>query len=416
MGTTCHSVFFQFLPVFFISTPDSNRQLVVGSEGNEIRVFKDDAILFDLQETDAIRCLCHLGRNCFAYALTNGTVGVYVGRDRVWRIKSKNEVIALAAFDANCDGRLELVTGWSSGKVDVRCIQTGQVLFKEQLKQPVAGLLVVDYDQDGHTELIVLSISGQVRAWQSTLESDAMGAALALSSDSGRRLKVIEQQQRLAQLMRKKQQMSIELRTYESSGRFVEQQRFVDEEELRSKARPTAMNEPFGAIPTDTQLKSVLLLVLGDNQTKAGFTHSEFDLICLGALKLNLFELTYRQGCVQLCLQTTNDTIIRAAAVFAEGIFKGESLLVHPNDSDISTALTIALRPLKNLALDLHVKSLVGYAGSYHYHVFELTRHLPRFAMFAIVTESLAQPSGSAVYVLNEKIPKVNFNSLDILI
>jgi Bardet-Biedl syndrome 2 protein len=230
-------------------------------------VFQEDAILFDLQETDAIRCLCHLGRNCFAYALNNGTVGVYVGRERVWRIKSKNDVAALAAFDANGDGQAELVTGWSSGKVDVRCVQSGQVLFKEQLKQPVAGLLVADYDQDGRSELLVLTTSGQVRAWQSSVDQDG-GAGLRVPSESSKRLKVIGQQQRLALLMRKKQQMLLELRTYESSGRFAEEQRFADEEELRCKARATAMNENFGAIPADTQLKSVLLLMLGDNQSK----------------------------------------------------------------------------------------------------------------------------------------------------
>lgn len=113
------------------------------------------------------------------------------------------------------------------------------------------------------------------------------------------------------------------------------------------------------------------------------------------------------KGSVQLCLQTTNETIIRAAAVFAEGIFKGESYLVHPNDSDASTSLTIPLRPLKNLALDLHIKALVGYCGSFHYHVFELTRHLPRFSMFAIINEQVEPPTGSAVYTLNEKISKV---------
>lgn len=86
-------------------------QLITGSDGNEICVFKDDAILFDIQETDAIKCLCYLGPNYFAYALKNGTVGVYMNKERIWRIKSKKEVICIASLDVNMDGINELITG-----------------------------------------------------------------------------------------------------------------------------------------------------------------------------------------------------------------------------------------------------------------------------------------------------------------
>lgn len=245
--------------------------MIVGSEGNEIRVFKEDAILFDLQETDAIKCVCYLGRNCFAYALCNGTVGVYLNRDRLWRIKSKNEVVALVAFDANGDGQLELITGWNSGKVDARSIQTGQVIFKEQFRQRIAALLVADYDQDGRPELLVLTVNGEVRGLQNTQTVQDAGALTPKSTDgsnAGQQL-AAEQQQRLAQLMRRKHQLGLELRTYESSGRFVEEQRFAEEDELRSRARATAPGEAFGAIPARTELKSALLLFLGDDQTKA---------------------------------------------------------------------------------------------------------------------------------------------------
>ena len=229
--------------------------------------------MFDLQETDAIKCVCYLGRNCFAYALCNGTVGVYLNRDRLWRIKSKNEVVSLVAFDANGDGQLELITGWNSGKVDARSVQTGQVIFKEQFRQRIAALLVADYDQDGRSELLVVTINGEVRALQSSQAAiDAGGLAAKASDPSARQQLAAEQQQRLAQLMRRKHQLGLELRTYESSGRFVEEQRFAEEEELRAKARATAPGELFGAIPARTELKSALLLYLGDDQVKVNVT------------------------------------------------------------------------------------------------------------------------------------------------
>ena len=36
----------------------------------------------------------------------------------------------------------------------------------------------------------------------------------------------------------------------------------------------------------------------------------------------------------------------------------------------------------RDIPVDLHIKAFVGYRTSKHYHVFELTRQLPRFAMY----------------------------------
>lgn len=47
--------------------------------------------------------------------------------------------------------------------------------------------------------------------------------------------------------------------------------------------------------------------------------------------------------------------------VFAEGIFPGESYVVHPNPTTITNSLKVQLRPEKDIAVDLHVKALVGY-------------------------------------------------------
>ena len=51
----------------------------------------------------------------------------------------------------------------------------------------------------------------------------------------------------------------------------------------------------------------------------------------------------------------------------------------------MSNQISVELRPPKDIAIDLHVKALVGYRASAHFHVFELSRHLPRFAMYGFV-------------------------------
>jgi Bardet-Biedl syndrome 2 protein len=61
--------------------------LIVGSEDFEIRVFKEDNIINEQTETEAVIALAALGSNKFGYGLANGTVGIYEKLQRLWRVK-----------------------------------------------------------------------------------------------------------------------------------------------------------------------------------------------------------------------------------------------------------------------------------------------------------------------------------------
>lgn len=68
---------------------------------------------------------------------------------------------------------------------------------------------------------------------------------------------------------------------------------------------------------------------------------------------------------------------------------------------------------MQDVPVDLHIKTMVGYKGSLHYHVFELTRQLPRFSMYALCTTSVNQPQGFVKFKLNERVARVSIQIKD---
>ncbi|KAG8143924.1 hypothetical protein E2320_001066 [Naja naja] len=180
------------------------------------------------------------------YALANGT--------------SKNQAMCIDAFDINSDGVCELITGWSSGKIDARSDRTGEVIFKDNFASSVAGIVQGDYRMDGSTQLICCSVDGE-------------------------------------------------------------------------------------------------------------------------------------------------DTVIRAVLIFAEGIFENESHVIHPTPQNLSSSIKIPLSPPKDVPVELNIKALVGYKKSTQFHVFELSRQLPRFSMYSLCRpDSATRPLSFVKFTLGEKV------------
>lgn len=142
--------------------------MIVGSQDCEIQVFKKDAIIAEFTETDRVTIICPLSGQMFAYALANGTIGVYRNTERVWRIKSKNQAITMLGTNLqdNSNEEIKLLTGWSNGKLDIRVAATGEVLYKENYRCSVAGIMVADYNMDGLKELIVCTVDGDVYGYK----------------------------------------------------------------------------------------------------------------------------------------------------------------------------------------------------------------------------------------------------------
>uniref|UniRef100_A0A8D3AS26 Bardet-Biedl syndrome 2 protein homolog n=1 Tax=Scophthalmus maximus TaxID=52904 RepID=A0A8D3AS26_SCOMX len=339
--------------VLFDFTGDGKNELLVGSEDFDIRVFKEDELVSEMTENETVTSLCHMHGSRFGYALANGTVGVYDRNARYWRIKSKNHAMSIHAFDLNADGVVELITGWSNGKIDARSDRTGEVIFKDNLSSSVAGVVEGDYRLDGQTQLICTSIEGEVRGYLPA-GKDLKGNLMDSSAE----------QDLIRELSHRRQNLLLELRNYEENAKGVSE-----------------TNSGVGVIPANTQLQTALSVRPATEAQKAH---------------------------VELSISTPNETIIRAVLIFAEGIFEGESHVVHPSVQNLSGCARVPIVPPKDIPVDLHIKAFVGGKTSTQFHVFEITRQLPRFSMYDVNFDSSADPpTGSVTFSISERPQRV---------
>ncbi|XP_076033729.1 BBSome complex member BBS2-like [Oratosquilla oratoria] len=343
---------------------DGENELLVGSEDFDIRVFKNDEIISEMTETEAVTALCAMQGSRFGYALSNGTVGVYEKMARWWRIKSKNQAVAIFSYDIDGDGVPELITGWSNGKVDARNDRSGEVVFKDNFQNTVAGIVQGDYRMDGRNQLICCSTDGEVRGYQSSSPETRFSV-----------MDVNIEQETIRELSQRRHNLLMELKNYE------ENQRFSAARDV-PVGKPSSVSDQVGIIPANTQLQTGLAINMGSEEKN-------------------------KPPHVEIALATTNDTIIRSVIIFAEGIFEGESHVVHPRENALSSSIRVPIYPPKDVPVDLHIKALVGYKSSQHYHVFELTRQLPRFSMYALCTQPINQPQGFVQFKLNERVARL---------
>ena len=153
---------------------DGANELIAGTDDNEIRICTAAGdMLCESKQTDKVTFLKHISGSRFAFGLANGTVGVYDyeggSLTRKWRVKSKHALNAVAPFDMTGDGKMELIIGWSNGRVEVRNATSGEVLAKDTLPHAIAAIVCADLRNDGRRQAVVLSVEGELRGYLQTL-------------------------------------------------------------------------------------------------------------------------------------------------------------------------------------------------------------------------------------------------------
>ncbi|KHJ40744.1 hypothetical protein D918_09186 [Trichuris suis] len=298
-------------------------------------------------KAEAVTELCSLGGNRFAYGLTNGTLGVYAGRSRLWRIKvSKSNPTCMCMYDIDGDDELELVTGWSSGKIDFRKVNSGLLVGKDHIGSSVVGLVLLKIPGSERIHLICCSASGEVRGY-----SAAKGHGCVIKEST--------LQDAISELSIEKQNLLLELENYkEKEETGLPMGPLYDQTDIR--------------IPRGTQVSGDIGIVVPKDADPY----------------------------LNLTLRTNNDTIIRGALIFAEGIFNGESHAAMASKNQYKSFIEVQIRPEKDVSTDLHIKALLGNRKSPLLYVFELTKTLPKFSMYAICTDEAPSPKSGVRFRL----------------
>ncbi|KRY88767.1 Bardet-Biedl syndrome 2 -like protein [Trichinella pseudospiralis] len=329
---------------------DGKLELLVGSDDFDIRVFKGDEIVSSISETEAVTNLLSLGSNRFAYALANGTLGVYASTCRLWRIKSKANPTFLCLYDIDGDDEQELVTGWSSGKVDFRKCQNGELVAKDHMSSAIVGMEVFGLSAKEGAYLLCCSSSGEVRGY-----FGSSGKRNLIPFDTVR--------DTIRNLSIERQNLLVELENYEEKEIAAQSQLSSDNMALR--------------IPTDTQVTQKLEVVVKENTEQVPY--------------------------LQLSLCTNNRTVLRGAVIFAERIFPGESYALLVPKEESCEKLEIPLRLEKDTASDLHIKALVGYSRSSKLYVFDLNQALPKFSMYALCNDTAPCPKNGVEFNIGDR-------------
>jgi Bardet-Biedl syndrome 2 protein len=317
---------------------DGQNELLVGSEDFQIRIFQNETVLSECQETAQITHLCGIRYTRYGFGLANGSIGVYEGEKRLWRHKFKSTVGAIQGFDLDGDGMPELIAGWANGRLEVRSEVAGELIFKDNLGGGVAGIVRADYRSDGRDEIICVSESGEIRGF---LPADA-----EMRAHRADQVYASQHENALEELMRRKEEYLAELRTYEEAIR---------------KAKSGEGLEA-GAIPQSLKITHTLT---------ANWQTRKLEL---------LLRSSYPAS-----------ALIKTIIVSAEGLFAGENYVTCLDEAQSEPRIDLPIR--KDIAVDAQVEVLVGGQFATKYSVVSFSIRVPHFASFA----ELSATDGAAI-------------------
>jgi Bardet-Biedl syndrome 2 protein len=141
---------------------DSFLELIVGTDDYSIRIYKDEKSSLEINENTKIVLIHPYENTKFVYGLDNGTVGLYERGEKFWKKKQKGILNSVLCIDINHDGIAEIICGLSTGKLQIRNEQKGDILYEFELKFSISKILFGDLNNSGFEQIICCTENGEI--------------------------------------------------------------------------------------------------------------------------------------------------------------------------------------------------------------------------------------------------------------
>lgn len=267
-----------------------------------------------------------------------------------------------------------MICGWSHGRFDARHWQTGEVVFKEKLdaQHSIVALLVDDWLQMGHAQLIICSQLGQ-------------GNLLCKSF------------------------FVLVFYIYPTYLR-----KYLVWSYLPSDLELTSLDRIKDENATQAEEEAIRRLIIRKQNLLAELEHIRHhaEHATVAETVDDEVQLTVKHDQENVLLELEGGGLIHAVIIFAEGLFpNGESHALHlcPPSSSAKVSLPVQ----RNLAVDLHVNILLeSHSSNDILKVVEVVHPLPTFSRFKSVPWPSRTKNPSALHFrvrirLQERIQRV---------
>jgi len=392
---------------------DGERELLVGSDDATIKAFRGEQVIYSISESDRVTHLHALGDgDCFAYGLSNGTIGVYAGNTKLWRAQHKERVTAMAAYDVSDDPTqplLALVVGYSSGLVEARKKETGKVLWSSFVVDSasssdgdaVAGIACGNLrghcGAKGRPQLITVSTKGVLSAFIPKARTPPNERRQTERAD-GHQLSVGKVDQFRASFRKSMSALSLKAGDGADGGHGLGARASVEEmDELE-----TAQRERDELRQEMEYLEANWKTLRGGALDDPGLIPPDTEIACTLTPSIERKRLL-------LIMNTNNSTVIKAAVIYGDRVFENGCFMLVPAAQRAS--ITLPLRFEKDLQCTLSIKAMVGHLASAQNHVFELSHRIPKFASYLYVATasipSELRPESHVAFVLPERVNRL---------
>jgi len=350
---------------------DGHSELIVGSDDFEIKIYQNEEVISQTSETDSVSHLTPMYLTVYGYGLANGTVGVYDRSQRLWRVKSKNQLTALSSFDIDGDGVPELISGWGNGNFEVRNDRSGDLIFKDTFNTAVSCVLPSDYRMDGREVVLVCSKAGELRGYEAS-KNNAANAHVAEEAKATSKVQ---------KLMGQKQRLQIELDAVAAQN---------------AAALGSQGSSGDAGSDSDNASRSHKKGSRGRSGSNAGSDGDDYRVVVHSAQNIDTGYLEFT------ATSKASNAYYKGAAVFAldGGVFDGESKIVMPEQPGRNIKVNVL--PRNNVECELKMHLLMATrVGAEQFSVIEVPIAIAKFSAFAFVPE-LSKEQFSKSYVCEQ--------------